>query len=1525
MKVYSYAASRTAQTGWPAFQTGSPPEDYVYAVSDLSAVLAVTPNVTTPPATSHDFEIRTWNPSTPNLGGSLTFALSYSPNELGSACWLLYYPSSNQAYLFADDGVHFTVNSPQPFGNGGQLQNSQCTINTASSTAPSAGNGQIIKIAVSFWAPFMGTNYIYVNSAAENGGNAGLVPMGSWMAYTPISALPPPQGTVTSPGHEGMGDTFTFLATDLNGYPYLTWLSSSFTADLNGGLSSRCNVWFRWVSNWLVLISDTGQWTGAAIGDTVGQPLENSNCFVAQSLNQPPTGTGNTLALKLKVDFKSGFLGEKKIYSYVADRGGDTGWPQVGTYTVSSPISVSVSPQTGQLDGGEHLQFTPTVTGTANQSVIWSVSAGSITQAGLYTAPTDAALGKTVTVIATSAADLTKSASATVSLKVDFSVNPTAALSVVAGGASSSSVFGITRIHGFTAPVTLNWTNKGFWPAGLTANLNNGNSIDVFAGPSTPGGDNTLTFSVTGGGITQTGNVRVTVVAKLSVWISADPNPMISGHTVALTAHPVGGLPPYTYNWGAGPAGQTITTTLYDGGLGHSEIQSVNITDSSAQAANWQLVVPMTSLPDFSMSTTAVTIAAGQASTVNETITPLNGFNGMVTFSWFNPAWPTGLTANFVSANPASGGISITFNAASYTPAGTYQFTLGGTSGTLVHGVAASVTVTRTVDFSVIATPASQTVGQGGSATSTISVNGAYNGIVSLAAARLPSGVAYTFNPASLNGSGATALTITTDSSTPIGTYGILISATAGSIVRSTVLNLEVAPISPAEMKKPGLGTYFGPGSVVPFQWKSGVGVSQLRLSLGSTQGASDYGTAPYGAATPGSLVDAPITLPGTVQSQALWVTLSSQIAGNWQNRYYQYKTGSAPPPAIQTPTSSRQAASSVPDMPNDNTPQRFLYCIQDCDALFDAARIVDCAVSETNSGVSARLTAVGAQLNPAKPKDYFEVEFTADRSATIGTRGITCRFQSLATPGAIVPISVSSAVNIWDASPNITAINQLPPDPGSTDGSFWVEIYGYNFGLTRGTLSVCLHDPNLSNPCTITQELQAVVNAPPYGGWSDGQINALIIPSPNPTGPYDLQVTVKGFSGTPFAQVPGQPKGANDRKGTVQVDSTPVIEPSVYYQEPLGVQPMSKTMTIKGKRLMSSAPGAPPPNISDSRGYFNFQIDSTAANTSEQITVKYTLDRGALPSTNSVKVTRVPGGTGSKDVSVLPRTYVILVHGINQSGAAMQPLGDNLRRQFAQTPAITIDNGFSLGPRVGAQAGISSSAQALASYINAALQVTSGSRIVLVGYSMGGLLSRQLIVDSFFNSQYNPPSPLILGLVTLGTPNLGYPYLDSVEGIAPFVLFSPAQLRDMSGDFRRFQSQTPPDVDLSSALSSLKTQWAGYNTVATPWLAASGRSCDNPLRLLGPSIGCRDGQYKYSDGVVCEDSAAWLLPQFPGQPFDRWVDTNRFFQHTDSTLVTPWGNAGVFCPGQQYLPVLFNPLVGFGLLERITLFIGSL
>lgn len=84
-----------------------------------------------------------------------------------------------------------------------------------------------------------------------------------------------------------------------------------------------------------------------------------------------------------------------------------------------TPVSVSISPATTSVDQGATLQFSASVTGGGNQAVTWSVqegaAAGSITPAGLYKAPASA-MG--VHVVATSAADPSKSSSALVTVNV---------------------------------------------------------------------------------------------------------------------------------------------------------------------------------------------------------------------------------------------------------------------------------------------------------------------------------------------------------------------------------------------------------------------------------------------------------------------------------------------------------------------------------------------------------------------------------------------------------------------------------------------------------------------------------------------------------------------------------------------------------------------------------------------------------------------------------------------------------------------------------------------------------------------------------------------------------------------------------------------------------------------------------------------------------------------------------------------------------------------------------------------------
>src|SRR5262245_40117807 len=97
----------------------------------------------------------------------------------------------------------------------------------------------------------------------------------------------------------------------------------------------------------------------------------------------------------------------------------------VSSLVATGPISVTVSPGEVSLEAGQEAIFTATVTYVANPGVTWSMSpadanAGKIEQTGLavarYTAPNKIETARTVTIAARSAADPTKSGTATVKL-----------------------------------------------------------------------------------------------------------------------------------------------------------------------------------------------------------------------------------------------------------------------------------------------------------------------------------------------------------------------------------------------------------------------------------------------------------------------------------------------------------------------------------------------------------------------------------------------------------------------------------------------------------------------------------------------------------------------------------------------------------------------------------------------------------------------------------------------------------------------------------------------------------------------------------------------------------------------------------------------------------------------------------------------------------------------------------------------------------------------------------------------------
>ena len=120
-------------------------------------------------------------------------------------------------------------------------------------------------------------------------------------------------------------------------------------------------------------------------------------------------------------------------------------------------------------------------------------------------------------------------------------------------------------------------------------------------------------------------------------------------------------------------------------------------------------------------------------------------------------------------------------------------------------GVPSTASFVRlTADFSLSATPASQTVLPGGSTsyTATVAAGTGPTGAVAFSVGGLPSGATAAFTPASVNGSGSTTMRVATSLTTPLGTYPLTIIASGGGLVRREAVTLTVGA---SVMTMPGL------------------------------------------------------------------------------------------------------------------------------------------------------------------------------------------------------------------------------------------------------------------------------------------------------------------------------------------------------------------------------------------------------------------------------------------------------------------------------------------------------------------------------------------------------------------------------------------------------------------------------------------------------------------------------------------------------------------------------------------------
>jgi hypothetical protein len=264
------------------------------------------------------------------------------------ACYLQYTRSTNTVVLINDAG---TGNAGSiALGSSGTLSNSQCTFNSAGSSASVSGNNLTVNLALIFKPAFAGTKNISMGAIDNTNIFSGWQQLGSWTVTT-ADNLPPAPASVTPASGAGSSQTFSLVYSDPYGYGDLSWVQVDFQTTLTG--ANACYLQYTRSTNTIQLINDAG--TGyVGSGGTLGSvgTLVNSQCTLTLASSSTAI-SGNNLTVNVALSFTAAFQGSKNIYMGAVNNGNvASGWQQTGSWTATQagnlpPTNLSVTPSSG--------------------------------------------------------------------------------------------------------------------------------------------------------------------------------------------------------------------------------------------------------------------------------------------------------------------------------------------------------------------------------------------------------------------------------------------------------------------------------------------------------------------------------------------------------------------------------------------------------------------------------------------------------------------------------------------------------------------------------------------------------------------------------------------------------------------------------------------------------------------------------------------------------------------------------------------------------------------------------------------------------------------------------------------------------------------------------------------------------------------------------------------------------------------------------------------------------------------------